>query len=780
MHSIARMSTRVFLAALLIAMLVPATASAAPADEPKVAFVRSTIVYNGPYGSTTYSNRVNSIENLLRSEFSDVTEIGDAELQSSDPDALGQYDVIVLTRHTCMTATQRHNIRDYVARGGGIVTFFQLANWDASPDRVSAPHTYAGYKDTVSWGVPTSYMNAWRWGETSELHMTKFVNDGKMYDGYTLYGYTPSSHPILQMTADDLNRPAALSFTGYVDFNELVDLMPGVSIEGLLRYNTLTNGDSRDDYMNAKMAAWTGEYYYGRVAYYGFQLHDLCNSSNSSVRDQARRLLLNSVRWAGEQGRYGYIGKHVSHSGKAWYTRGRIYCDHTLVNDGGIQLFGQMKAQFINPSGSVVYTQTRDNMAIPAGGSYVLKSWQCGLSNPTAGTWKVRISFRYYDLMRGGWVASYRDVLLQSNGSSMTYKGNAAQVEPSTGQPAGGDMLAGATRYDTGAAIAGEAFSTGLSSERAVILASGLNFNDALASSGLAGKLDAPILLVPSTYFPSSVGDQLQTLYSGEPSATVYVIGGTSVVPDSIVDSAKAAIEAAGVPAGDIGVRRVGSGDAYSRAAAVAVETGLATSGPLADTVIVATGEKYADALSISPLAARHGVPIVYVTASTIPAATQAALTSLAPSHTIICGGGAAVNSAVESWFESNGYRVGGVADNTSDPDSRLWGASRYDTCLSIYDATVDPAFGGFAGGGLVFATGLNYPDALAGGVLSHKRDDPILLIYGTNVGLSTPVAAKIHELREAGPAPVTFLGGPAAVTDFAKGETGVGLKTNW
>src|SRR5690242_3960232 len=60
---------------------------------------------------------------------------------------------------------------------------------------------------------------------------------------------------------------------------------------------------------------------------------------------------------------------------------------------------------------------------------------------------------------------------------------------------ASSERIAGATRYGTAAAVATKAYPT--TNDR-VIIASGENFPDALAASGLAGKLNAPVLLTKS------------------------------------------------------------------------------------------------------------------------------------------------------------------------------------------------------------------------------------------------------------------------------------------
>ncbi len=91
---------------------------------------------------------------------------------------------------------------------------------------------------------------------------------------------------------------------------------------------------------------------------------------------------------------------------------------------------------------------------------------------------------------------------------------------------------------------------------------------------------------------------------------------------------------------------------------------------------------------------------------------------------------------------------------------TRLSGANRYDTAVVV--ATYGVANAGLGFDKVALATGENFPDALAGGVMQAK-DGSVLLLTPTNT-LNANVAAKlaankasIHEVR--------FLGSTAAVS---------------
>lgn len=86
--------------------------------------------------------------------------------------------------------------------------------------------------------------------------------------------------------------------------------------------------------------------------------------------------------------------------------------------------------------------------------------------------------------------------------------------------------IGGADRYETAAMLATDGLSCGLLPHR-VVLATGSGFPDALVASGLAARLQAPVLLTPA---PSLAPATAGYLASVEGVTVVYIAGGTSVV----------------------------------------------------------------------------------------------------------------------------------------------------------------------------------------------------------------------------------------------------------
>ncbi len=93
--------------------------------------------------------------------------------------------------------------------------------------------------------------------------------------------------------------------------------------------------------------------------------------------------------------------------------------------------------------------------------------------------------------------------------------------------------LAGATRYETAAAISAASFSPNVP---VAYIATGLSFPDALAGAAVAGRDGGPVLLVPGTSIPTAIANELTRLKPGR----IVVLGGTGVVSDGV----KAAVAA--------------------------------------------------------------------------------------------------------------------------------------------------------------------------------------------------------------------------------------------
>ncbi len=322
--------------------------------------------------------------------------------------------------------------------------------------------------------------------------------------------------------------------------------------------------------------------------------------------------------------------------------------------------------------------------------------------------------------------------------------------------------LEGNTRFETAAEIAEayvdqiETFSGRIGID-SVILTSGDNndFAYALPSPALSRRYDAPLLLTR----PNSIPEAVTTFLTRYEVSTVYILGGDSVVTPS-VESAIDAIS---------GTRtvRIAGDDAYSTAVAVAEEVGPRTGVPgdyssYGRTALLATGETFADALAVGPLAYRGEHPILLTDSGELPAVVTEFLESSRTEHVIILGGTAAISTTVQQEVEGLGIEV-----------TRWAGADRYETALEVAEALLgdDQPDGCFDGTELGMAYAWRSPDAIASGPLLGELCAPLLL---TDIDEVPPpveyfLASENYITGNLdGQVRITVFGGPAAVSQSA------------
>lgn len=286
--------------------------------------------------------------------------------------------------------------------------------------------------------------------------------------------------------------------------------------------------------------------------------------------------------------------------------------------------------------------------------------------------------------------------------------------------------LAGANRYETAAAIAAT-YAPGVP---VAYIATGLNYPDALTGAAAAGVTGGPVLLVARDSIPASTAAELARLRPGR----IVVLGGEGVVSDAVV--AALGVYTAG------GVTRLAGENRYATAAAISA----ATYAPSVPVAYVATGLDFPDALAGAAVAGAEGAPLLLVTRDAVPAATAAELARLQPAMIVLFGTPGSVSDAVLAAM--GGLTAGGV--------SRVGGTDRYSTAAAISAAANNP------GVAVAYvATGLDFPDALAGAALAGLTRGPLLLV--TPDGVPPTAAAELTRLR---PARIVILGGSGVVSD--------------
>jgi len=201
---------------------------------------------------------------------------------------------------------------------------------------------------------------------------------------------------------------------------------------------------------------------------------------------------------------------------------------------------------------------------------------------------------------------------------------------------------------------------------------------------------------------------------------------------------------------------RLAGATRYGTAAAISGDEAFAAP----KSAIVATGENYPDALAASTLAGANApTPIILTQTSTYTTDAKSALGALKTkgvTKVTIVGGTAAVSDSVKTAIEGDGFTV-----------TRVAGTNRYETAAAIAKAA-DAIAPAAAVGGLdtaLIATGLNFPDALAGGPAAYQSRLPLLLVSDT-----VPQATK-DAITSLGIKKAVVLGGTAAVSDAVAAE---------
>ncbi|MBW3578266.1 MAG: glycoside hydrolase family 6 protein [Actinobacteria bacterium] len=190
------------------------------------------------------------------------------------------------------------------------------------------------------------------------------------------------------------------------------------------------------------------------------------------------------------------------------------------------------------------------------------------------------------------------------------------------------DRLGGTDRYATAAGIARRSFASGVD---VAYVATGRAFADALTGGVPAAIEGGPILLTEPQALPASTVEALRALRP----ARIVILGGTAAVSEAVHAQLTAYAPVS---------RRWGT-DRFATAAAV---LGSSFPGPV-DTVFLATGERYPDALAGVPAAFSAGAPLAIVESRAIPQAVGEQLQRLSPRRIVLLGGTTAIDAGVET-----------------------------------------------------------------------------------------------------------------------------------
>ncbi|MGG7619605.1 S8 family serine peptidase [Bacillus coreaensis] len=229
-----------------------------------------------------------------------------------------------------------------------------------------------------------------------------------------------------------------------------------------------------------------------------------------------------------------------------------------------------------------------------------------------------------------------------------------------------------------------------------VVLATADTYPDSLVASPLASYLDSPILLVKNQKITEEIISEITRL---RPTYTVIVGGKNAVSSES---------EATLSQLGTQTVRLSGK-TRYETAIAVNEVIPYTT-----NKTFIVSGENYPDALSIAPYSGHLQYPLLFTRSTALPTEVVSYLKEKAITKSYIVGGSAVISKTVENQLPS---------------PFRLSGVDRFAT-----NNVVQKTFGQTTSEvPLFYATGFNYPDALAVGPLAARTGSPVILVNKTD-----------------------------------------------
>ena len=250
----------------------------------------------------------------------------------------------------------------------------------------------------------------------------------------------------------------------------------------------------------------------------------------------------------------------------------------------------------------------------------------------------------------------------------------------------------GIDRYQTSIKISQNGWGSGAD---CAILASGEEYADALCSAPLAKIKDAPILLIKKNSLDEDTLKELKRLKVKQ----VYIIGGNGSISKEVENKVKAVVK---------DTERLQGRDRYETSVKIAEKLGENNK------VVLASGEGYADALSVAPVAAIKGIPVVLTRAKELPATSKEFIKSTGATTTYVIGGTASISDEVE---------------NLVPGAKRVYGKDRIETNAEVIKA-FDIQFN-FENSYIALGmgpTGKEFADALSVSALAAKNRAPVIL----------------------------------------------------
>lgn len=194
-------------------------------------------------------------------------------------------------------------------------------------------------------------------------------------------------------------------------------------------------------------------------------------------------------------------------------------------------------------------------------------------------------------------------------------------------------------------------------------------------------------------------------------------------------------------------IERISGSDRYDTAIEISKQGWADDS---VDTVIVARGDDFSDALAGVPLAEALEVPILLTPSDKMLDKTLAEIDRLGAEEVLVLGGDVAVSEKAENTLDNAGLHV-----------NRLKGDTRFETAAAIAEELT-----GGQSDKVVIANGMNYPDALSVGAFAAQEGTPILLTLDDELPEATQSAIESLGVTE-----TVVVGGTKVVSEDVAGQ---------
>ena len=239
--------------------------------------------------------------------------------------------------------------------------------------------------------------------------------------------------------------------------------------------------------------------------------------------------------------------------------------------------------------------------------------------------------------------------------------------------------IIGTDRYETAAKIADHIADEIASYDTVILVNSDKSMADGLSAASLSGKENAPILLVKKDKIPKVAMDRINK------ASNVYIIGGENAISKNVEKQLKENGKK---------INRISGEDRYDTSKKIAELLGGY------DKAFIVNGAKgEADAMSVSPVAAKYGAPILLTNGKTSIHDKKSGV------KYYVVGGNSVVDNKLEEEYSAE----------------RIAGSDRYDTNIRIMNKFYEESWR------VYFAKGDTLIDALTASALA--KDDGIVLV---------------------------------------------------